>query len=677
MQKNHYSMLTSQDKSEVVAHVKKLHNADNFAQQTNLNKGRVCYEFVKGNTLSSDELAELEDADKIAVQSTEALNKIAAIIGMLSQTAKDGVVVGNGPEDAADAELRTRILKDYIEKQSSIQAAEIQVAQDSLVTGTPAFLWLEPHDPRDPSEKGLYVRAMPWESVVPDTAWRDGSMRDMRRIHRHMQLSTEDVVAQGFSGADGLQPWQLEQMEQAAYTVTNSTTMSSDYVNARNGTMYSSAGLLNVIETLEWRQMQWQVAYDQFGNGEPLPPEWDDATIQQFIELNPGIVIRQENERILWSTVWTTSGLLLDYGPHWLQIKELPCEPFVLASVDGAWCGIIEFIIDTIKAMTYAKTEHLQGIRSVNNLLWKMKEGAVPDREEFEAQRKTAGGTIVVKDDANLDDVNPVANQRENQAFLDWFNLNSDVLDRQTVERNFEGGAQASQESSRAIGARIAQTLNKLQFFLKGYDPMRMNIRRKAVKALPFCFPSEKLMRLTDPNNGLQTQHTVNQPAGYDINGNPVRTINKLDSGDWDFSFTDADTSINGQAIERDVMNDFLKFSTNMPPEMVIPAAKAYPSTSVQKYGMELEQIKKQQESAPPPPPQPKVSLSISSADIGTDATLTVMRDQGLLPQEAPQAGPESGMPQGPQEEMMEGPGSNAQEEIPEGMAEPTNEMEM
>ncbi len=641
MQKNHYSMLTSQEMTEVVAHVKKLHQADNFAQQTPINKGRVCYDFVKGNTLSAAEMEELEAADKIPVQSTDALNKIAAIIGMLSQTAKDGVVVGNSSEDAASAELRTRILKDYIEKLSSIEMAEIQVAQDSLVTGVPGFLWLEPFDPRDPSEKGIYVRAMPWDSVIPDAAWRCGSMRDMRRIHRHMQLSTEDVVAQGFVGAKGLEPWQVKQMEQAAYNVTNINGV-SDYQNARNGETYTSAGLLNVVETLEWRNMEWTVAFDQFGNSDPIPPEWDEATIQQFIDMNPDIGLRKENERILWSTIWTTSGLLLDYGPHWLQIKEFPCEPFVLANIDGAWSGLIEHVIDTIKAMTYAKTEHLQGIRSVNNLLWKMKEGAVPDRAEFEDQRKTAGGTIVVKQDANLDDVNPVANQRENQAFLDWFNLNSDVLDRQTVERNFEGGAQASQESSRAIGARIAQTLNKLQFFLKGYNPMRMGIRRKAIKALPFCFPNEKVLRLMDPSNGNAPQETtVNQPVEYDINGEPMRRINRLDLGDFDFTFTDADTSINGKAIERDIMNDFLKFSTNMPPEMVIPAAKAYPSTAVQQYGAELEAMKQQQMNAPPPPPQPKVSLSISSADIGTDATLTVMRDQGLLPAEPEQVAPE------------------------------------
>jgi hypothetical protein len=255
---------------------------------------------------------------------------------------------------------------------------------------------------------------------------------------------------------------------------------------------------------------------------------------------------------------------------------------------------------------------------------------------------------------------------------MDWFSLNSDVLDRQTVERNFEGGAQASQESSRVVGARIAQTLSKLQFFLKGYNPMRMGIRRKTVKALSFCFPNEKVLRLMDPNNGSAPQEeTVNQPVEYDINGDAIRTINRLDLGDFDFAFTDADTSINGKAIERDIMNDFLKFSTNMPPEMVIPAAKAYPSTAVQQYGAELEAMKQQQMNAPPPPPQPKVSLSISSADIGTEATLTVMRDQGLLPAEpeqTPEQMDEAGM-ESQMEPMMDEMG---------GMPlEPTNEMEM
>lgn len=675
MQKNTYSSLTAQEKTEVVNHVKKLHQTDHFAQQVSLQKGDVCYRFVSGDTLTDDEYQELEDADKIPVQSTELLTKIASIIGMLSQTAKDGIVVGNGPEDAADAELRTRILKDYIEDLSMMDRAENKVAQDSLVTGVCSFLWMEPFDPRDPSEPGLYVRAMNWKSVIPDASWHDPAMRDMRRIHRHLQLSVDDVIAQGFAGVAGLEPWQVKQMEEAAYRSVS--IHSDDYTAARNGDSFSSTGLLNVVETLEWKRINWTIAYDQFGNGEPLPPHWDEETIQKFTELNPDIHLVKENERILWSTVWTTSGILLDYGPHWLQIKEFPCEPFVLADINGSWSGIIEHAIEYAKAMTYAKTEHLHGIRQINNGLWKVKEGAVKDLEEFEIQRKTPGGTIVVADDKNLDDVNPVENVRENQAFIDWFTMNSDALDRQTVERNFEGGAQASQESSKAIGARITQTISKLQFFLQGYNIMRLGIRRKLVKAMPFAFPEGKVLRIIDKKNGVPTEYEVGKPEEFDIEGNAAKRINRLDSADFDFTFTEADNSVNGKATEREIVNEFLRYSANIPPEMVVAAAKSYPNTSVQAYGAELEAMKKAQDNAPPKKPEPKVSLSISSADIGTDATLTVMRDQGLLPAEPV----EPPVPQGEQEEMMEGSGSNAMEEIPENMQQAPqqapNEMEM
>lgn len=627
-----YKSLTEQEKSEVVNWIKRLHLSDNQAMQDALYKGKVCYDFVKCKTLSSDEEAEMEAADKIPVHSVEALIKIAAIVGMLSQTAKDGVIVGNGPEDAASAEQRMTILKNYVERLSQVERAELQCAQDTLITSIPCFMWLEPYDPRDPSKPGLTMRGQPWESVVVDAAWRSHTMSDMRRIHRHLQLSADDVVARGFAGAQGLTPEQLKELEDASANATYKS--DTDYIDARNGTTYTVAGLLNVIESLEFRWMEVKCAFDAFGNPEILPIGMTPEQEAAFIESLGPVQIAVSRERVLWSTVWTASGILLDYGPHWLQIREFPCEPFVPANLDGHWAGIIEYTLDINKAMTYALTEHLQGVRTSINNTWKAKRGAIKNVQEFENERMRAGGTVFIEEGYNLDDVNPVGAPRESQAHMDWRSVLQEDMSRLTVDRNFEGGAQASQESSKAIGARITQDTNKMQFWLAGYNPMRLGIRRKATKAMPYAMPDSITLRIADPKNGL-VEMSLNEPAGYDFNGDAVGKKNNLHAGEWDYTFTDADTSINGQEFQRAVFSEFLKFAQSLPPEAMIAAAKAYPSTSVQAYGAELEaQQKAAQEAPPPPPPPPRVSLTISSGDIGQDATMEVMRSQGLLPPE-------------------------------------------
>lgn len=667
-----YKALSELEKSDIISWIKKVHLSDNQAMQDALYKGKVCYDFVKCKTLSADEEYEMEKADKIPVHSVEALIKIAAIVGMLSMTAKDGTIVGNGGEDALSAEQRMIILKNYVEKLSQVERAELQCAQDTLITSIPCFMWLEPYDPRDPSKHGLTMRGQPWESVVVDAAWRSHTMTDMRRIHRHLQLSADDVVARGFAGAQGLTTQQLKDLEQAS---TNATYRSdTDYIDARNGSTYTVAGLLNVVESLEFRWMEVKVAIDSFGNPEIIPLGMNPAEEEAFAaSLGESVQIGVSRERVLWSTVWTTSGILLDYGPHWLQIREFPCEPFVPANLDGHWAGIIEYTLDINKAMTYALTEHLQGVRTSINNTWKAKRGAVKNVEEFENERMRAGGTVFVEDGYNLDDVNPVGAPRESQAHMDWRSVLQEDMSRLTVDRNFEGGTQASQESSKAIGARITQDTNKMQFWLAGYNPMRLGIRRKATKAMPYAMPDSITLRIADPKNGL-IEMNVNEPAGYDFNGEQVGMKNNLHSGEWDYTFTDADNSINGQEIQRSIFDEFLKFAQAMPPEALIAAAKSYPSTAVQAYGAELEaQQKAAQEAPPPPPPPPRVSLTISSGDIGQDATMEVMRSQGLLAPEEEGEGTEP-PPEGTEMELG-GPAPEEQFEEPAeldpGMAGP------
>jgi hypothetical protein len=676
MQAKPYSNLNENEKVEIISYVKKLHQADNFAQQSAIRKGEVCYEFVKGNTLTSDEEAELRDADKIPVHAVEGVTKIASIVGMVSQTSKDGVVVGNGGEDAASAEFRQRILKDYIERVSNIERAETQVCQDTLVTSCPAFMWLEPHDPLDSAKQGLFIKAQPWQSVITDAAWRDPSMRDMRRIHRQLQMSDDDVISTGFPGVAGMEPWQLSDMERVASQVSSISATEKDFIGARNGDSYTAAGLLNVVETLEWKRLDMMCMYDAHGNSEIVPPNWDEQTIQEYIQDHPGANVQIHRERVLWVTVWTSSGILLDYGPHWLQIGEFPCSPFVPANINGAWAGIIEFSVDTLKAMTYALTEHLQGVRTSNNNLWKMKVGSVEDTDEFERERMRPGGTIKVAEGYNLDDVNPVASARESQTHVDWWNLNQEILNRLTVDRNFEGGAQASQESSKAIGARIAQNINKLQFFLAGYNPMRLDIRRKAVKAMPYAMPDSIAIRISDPNNGTMVEMQANEPTEFDYEGNAIAFKNDLSSGTWDYTFTEADNSINGKELSRTVVNEFFKYAANLSPEATIAAAKSYPSTDIQKYGAELEA---QQEAArnapPPPPPPPKISISLSGEDIGAERVDEILIGQKLVaPEQEPQEGmtDEEGMIDEPQMMMQDqlAPEQMPLEELPpeEGM---------
>lgn len=654
----HFNLLTETEKHKVVSEVSKEVDADVMSQADKITKGKHCYNYVKGNIFNLGEQQEIEEAEKVPVNAPEGIVKLSGMMGQIMRTAKTGVVVGNGPEDAAPAELRNAILEDDISVNSWIERVHYQVTQDVLVTGCPTWAFVENTDPNDINKKGLSVSYCPWDSVIPYGGFRDPNQRDLKRLTRIMQVDYEELSRKWFNGQSVPE---IKQYEQIYQRVASRESISADFLMARTGTTISSAGMINVFETLRMVYAEIKVSMGQDKDDViHLPLDWTDEQIQQHIQ-ETGRHIATIEDKVLWSTIWTNTGLLLDHGPHWYQAGGYNAACFIPAMADGEWHGIIEFTLDTLKMMSYLYTEQLQGVRTVNNNVITMLKGAVSDKEQMRRELARAGGIVELNAGFGRDAIGTLANQRENQAFLNAINSAKDLLDRLTLERNAEGGSQASQESSRAIGARVDANLVKMSYFTQGLQHFKRQLNRILVNAMPYGYPTYRAVRLKDPNNGDKVVG-INQPAEYDWQGNVVRYVNDISLGDWDWVFTETDNSVSGQEQNRAIFSDFMKNFGNMPPDYLEMIALNYPSTAVQAMGQMLKQSRIAKEQSPPPPPPSKVSFTADLSALGMDALQQIAVRENLIqpppPPPAPQQGPGGNPPQGqPPQGMPSQPG--------------------
>lgn len=659
MDARHLALLGENDKAKIFAEVNAWFRADVESQAGAIRKGSHCYRYVKGNILSEAEMQEIADADKVPVQTTEGIIKVSSMIGSIDRLKKDGIVVGRGGPDAAPAHLRNLLIKDDIEMRSGLSRAERQILQDTLVTGVPTWLAIVPTDPDDYAKEGLHVQYRPWNAVVPDGNWRDPSCRDLRRVHDIKQCTYEELSERWFSGADAREIQQYAEMQTRVSSIDSKI---SDYLEARSGVAATSTGMVNVIETYYHAYMRERVSIDQFGIPSIIPPTWDDAQIQDHLQAT-GNRIEEQRRKVLWMTVWTPTGLVLEHGPCWFQDHGFPLVPMVPPDMDGEFVGMIEFCLDTLKELCYLKTERMQGLRTVTNNVYTMLNGAVKNKKEALRQLRKAGGLIELEPDFPRDAIGPIQNQRENQAFNDAILQAQDDLSRLTVERNFEGGAQSSQESSKAIMARVDQGTAKLGFFIDSFHEARRILRSKLVKALPFAYPKERIIRQLDQDTNEVQEHKLNEPVEFDMMGEAIRVKNDLTAGEFDFIYTEADNSVSGREQDRNIFLDFMKNFGNMPPETVMDLALAFPSPSVQKYGRALQQREQAAAQQPPPPPQTKLSVSLDAAALGAEAMQHIAQQANLLPPPAPPAhagGSQGQAPEGPEgaspEEMGEPP---------------------
>lgn len=626
----HYSELTDTEKSQIVSEKMRYFRADVTAIQPEIEAGHLRYDVTMGNIFTPEEIAEIEEADKVPIQTAEGISKVNAIVGMLRDAARDGTVVGSGPEDAAGAEFRERILKEDIAPNNDLTGKKLQVSKDVVVTSIPTFLWLEPFDPMNPSEPGISVEYCSWDSIVPDSNWRDPKYRDMRRNRRIKQMDIEGIIER-WPYAGKLFEGQ-ESINYSSYELRN-----QEFMDARNGIAKSTNGLFNVIEEVEFIRVPTTVIRYPDGNVEVLPESVDEATAESIVQMY-GAEISREEERVLWSSIYTSNGFLLDYGPHWYQTGEYPFEAFVPPMMNGKWVGVMQFALDTIKASAYAETEHVHSLRTINNNTTIGTSGAIENVDEMKREKMTAGGHIRLAEGQPIGAFQFVENRREQTAFSDWRNQTLDQLSRLTVERNVEGGAQSSQESAKAIGARVQQNLVKMAEMFYAYQRFSIAIERKIIKALPLAYPKHKVFRLFSEKNGMQ-ELEVNKPKSFDIDGAVTEFYNNL-QGEFDYLIKQADESVTGADIQREQVLEFLQKYGNTPPEYMGAFAMNYPSTAIQKIGQDIEAQKKAQAEAPPPPPQTKLNATLDLSVLGAQVAFDAAKQAGIIPQQEQMNGP-------------------------------------
>lgn len=631
----HYSDLTDTEKSSIIGERLRYFRSDVAALQPEIEAGHLRYDVTMGNIFTPEEIEEIENADKVPIQTAEGISKVNAIVGMLRDAARDGIVVGSGPEDAAGAEFRERILKEDISPTNDLAGKKMQVAKDVVVTSIPTFLWIEPFDPLDPIKEGISIEYCSWDSTVPDANWRDPKYRDMRWNRRIKQMDI-DSIKDRWPYAGKLFEGQ-ESINRSTYDQRN-----NEFMDARNGIAKSVNGLFNVIEEVGFVRVPTTVLHYPDGNVEVLPEHLDEATVQSIIQ-QYGAEVSHEDERILWSTIYTSNGFLLDYGPHWYQTGEYPFEALVPPMMNGKWVGVMQFALDTIKASAYAETEHVHSLRTINNNTTVGTSGAIENVEEMKREKMTAGGHIKLAEGQNIGSFQFIENRREQTAFSEWRRESLDQLSRLTVERNVEGGAQSSQESAKAIGARVQQNLVKMAEMFYAYQRFSIAIERKIIKALPLAYPKYKVFRLFSEKNGLQEME-ANKPAGFDIDGNVTELYNNLSGGEFDYMIKQADESVTGADIQREQVLEFISKYGNTPPEYMVPFAKNYPSVAVQKIGMDIEAQEKAKAEAPPPAPQTKLNATLDLSILGAQVAFDAAKQAGIIPQqEQMNASPESG----------------------------------
>jgi hypothetical protein len=631
-----------------------LHESDSRFWQPRLTRGKDLFGNVIGDKIFTDpEKAEYARQDKMLLTIPELVPKMNALEGMQIAGRRPGVIIAEGAEDAPDTEVANRILMN-IQSANQLQAEMTGAFINAMITSYPTFIFFDrPTDWTKKKTLELYHEA--WDAVLPDPTFRMVDLSDADRLTRVKALGLERCI-ENYPEREKV----IRERVQAgrfnsdnfvggnAFTADQRRTLFTQLTNAYD--VFARTGLIYIIERQHFVYKNATV-YIAPGNEAPelLPFEWSEEEVARWRQVNPTFTPVQRKVRILWVTTCTSTGVLLENKAHWYQENEFAAEMFVPKMLDNMPYGIVEFLAGSVKMKNASRIEHLHSLRSVNDQVMKLKEGAVKNAQDLEAESGRVGGKIIIDKDHEMDDVQYMVTKRENMGWADLSQAAQDDIDRLFMDRNIEGGVQSSQESGKVVGMRIQQNQMKQQPYLSAYNLFDLRVHRKALRMLPYVLTEPQIMRYIDEKN-QPGEVELNQPVDFDwITGAVTRVKNNLAGAKYDYRATHGDDSETGKQFELQQFSEVLQnVLPSVPPEDWPFLLSSIPNRLAQEFGRKIQARMEAEANAPKTEPMKK-TLSIAAKDLPHNPLAQqILQTEGILPQPAPpQVGSGAGMPPG------------------------------
>jgi len=328
---------------------------DEYARfwQTNLIKGRECWDYVVGDIFDQTEIDDYDLKEKLIINIPGLINKVNSIESMQLSGRRNGVIIPLGDSDAPDKETMNHVLQ-AIQRSNNVPSEKTMTFTDGMVTSYPQFMWFDKDLSWDQA-KNLDVYHEHWDSVLVDPYFTRQDLSDCRRIIRVRLMTKEEMKINYPKRKDVIEKEIMEGTHPKDYFAQQ--TFSSEerdrlyqQINSAQDS-FNQTGKMYVIESQFFVYIEMTVWHDtETGDYLMLPPEWDQPAINRWTEMHQNMKQVKRDVRLLWVTASAQSGVLLENNKHWFQKNEYACEMYIPKMWNNKPRGMIEFLRGTTKA---------------------------------------------------------------------------------------------------------------------------------------------------------------------------------------------------------------------------------------------------------------------------------------------------------------------------------------
>jgi hypothetical protein len=658
--------ITPDQEKAIVAKNLLLWDGDQQFWSKKLTDGKDNFGSLTGETIFSDgEKAEYKAQDKLILAIPELVPKINSLEGMQIAGRREGIIVPIGGEDAPDTEIIGHLVKS-IQRKNNLDIEMTAAFTDGIVSGYPSWVFFDKTTGTE-MNKELDVYHEIWDAVLPDPKFSRRDYSDAERLTR-IRLMSKDQMIQTYPkrrkiiesdlriAAYARNPF----LDIAGFTANERDTLFNAISSSTD--LYSRTGMTYVIERQFFVYIQTKVfASPHTDKVEELPSSWSQQDINRWMEFHPDYHPIEREMKILWVTTTTASGVLLENDRHWFQDGEFAAECYIPRMWNNKIYGVVEFLKGSLKGRNVTKIEHLHSLRMSNDDLMVVKEGALVNAKDAATEKARTGGIIVRSKFSSPEDIQFPMNGREQLGWSDMAETFLADIDRLSVDRNFEGGVQSSQESGKVVDRRITQMQVKYSPYLSTFNLTNLRVTRKILLMIPYTYTEQEIFRFVDPKSNQPRTVTLNEQTDYSWIGEGVaRVKNNLSGARYDYIEAEGDNSVTAKEHELVVFNDIMQQLGRIQQVQLWPfLLTSVPNRMAQDFGRKLQEYFDAQANAPTKPEPMKLAFSLDGKDLlHNPRAIQILTNAGIL-QNAPAPGaanPQGGSSAMPQQQAQSQP---------------------
>ena len=268
---------------------------------------------------------------------------------------------------------------------------------------------------------------------------------------------------------------------------------------------------IRVIER-QWRKLDRVLHFVDVGTGDTrmVPPDWDQARIQQHMTQNPNLALTKKLvQRIRWTVVADNVVLHDDWSPY----KHFTVVPYFPHFRRGRTVGLVENLIGPQELLNKVSSQELHVVNTTANSGWKVKRNALQNMSVAELEQRGAQTGLVLELDelTNAEKIQP--NQTPTGLDRISYKAEEHIKGISGVSDYMQGFAredvaaksvQTNKQSGQANLAKVMDNMNRTDFILA----------RNVLDMVQEYYTEQRLLYITtDRLTNTTEQLTVNQPT--------------------------------------------------------------------------------------------------------------------------------------------------------------------